>query len=89
MDVPISVPVELLVYVGVITTLVEVLKKYVPTISTVGWAPRMISLALGVGAGFIFMQGDLETKIAGGIALGLASSGLFDNAKGVGLGSTQ
>ena len=60
----IIIPPEILVYMGAITMIVEVLKKFVPAISTASWIPRIISLLLGIGAGLL-AENINETKTGG------------------------
>lgn len=65
--------IELVVIVAVIIGLSQVAKdfiasKYIP----------LVAIALGVIAGIPFVDGDIATKIFVGIAMGLASCGLFD-----------
>lgn len=67
---------ELAIIVAVITGVGQVAKNFVPS----KFMP-IVSLALGVGAGFAFVQGSIQEQVFYGLAMGLAASGLFDVAK--------
>jgi len=64
---------ELAVIVAVIIGLSEIIKGYIPKKYT-----PLIALALGIISGVIFVDGTIQERIFVGIALGLASCGLFD-----------
>lgn len=41
----------------------------------------LLSLLLGIGAGFVYLDGDVKTRLFYGIIIGLSASGLFDQSK--------
>jgi uncharacterized membrane protein YfbV (UPF0208 family) len=64
------------VIVTLIVGLTEIFKRYLPS----KFMP-IVALIFGIVAGLFYVDGDIKTQIFVGIALGLASSGLFDVAK--------
>ena len=64
---------ELAVIVAVISGLTEGFKKYIPKKYT-----PLVALALGIIGGILFVDGLIQERIFIGIAMGLASCGLFD-----------
>jgi hypothetical protein len=69
---------EFAVIVAIITGLVQVVKQaeVVPN-----KAMPIVSIVLGMAAGYFFVEGAVDERIFIGIAMGLAASGLFDVAK--------
>ncbi|MDF2649494.1 MAG: holin [Paenibacillus sp.] len=67
---------ELVVIVALVTGLCQVVKQYVPT-----KIMPVISLGIGLAAGFTFTTGTIQEHVFNGIAIGLAASGLFDISK--------
>ncbi len=43
----------------------------------------VVSLVLGIGLGFLCMEGDIATKIIRGCCTGLAASGLYSGTKNI------
>ena len=68
-----------IVSVPVILALVEMLKK--SGLSS-RFAP-IVSLALGIVFGFVWVEGDWMLKLGAGIILGLSASGLYSGTKAV------
>lgn len=64
------------VIVALIIGLTEIIKRYVPS----KFIP-IVALFFGVVAGLVYIEGNIETKIFFGIAMGLAAIGLFDIAQ--------
>ena len=77
------VPPQILMYVGIITAVIQVLKKTVPAIGKLGYLLPFLSIGMGVGVGLVFMPGETAVKVSAGIMCGLAASGLFDAASSV------
>ena len=69
---------EMGLIIAVVLALNELFKR------SFGIPPRylpLLSLLLGVGAGFIYLDGDVKTRVFYGIIIGLSASGLFDQSK--------
>ena len=66
------------VVIAVIIGLVQLTKK-------LEWLPvkylPLLSLILGIVAGVIYFEGEIQNKVMFGIILGLSASGLFDQSK--------
>lgn len=67
--------IEYAVIVAVIIGLTELVKQVLPS----KYMP-LISLVLGIVAGLVYVDAELEMQVFIGIAMGLAASGLFDIA---------
>lgn len=67
---------ELSIIVGIVTGLGQIMKNFIPS----KFMP-IVSLVLGIIAGFFFGEGLVAERIFVGVAIGLAASGLFDIAK--------
>ena len=81
----VQVPVELAIYIPVITTVLQLLKT-IPALSKLAkWFP-LISIVVGIGVGFVAMPAETETvtRLIGGMVLGVAASGLYSGIKSVG-----
>lgn len=83
-EVPVNVPPSLVVYIALITGIIEAIKKAVPKLASYSFVPILLSFVLGIGASFYLTEGELTSKIMAGIALGLAASGLYSQAKRMG-----
>lgn len=64
------------IIVAVIVGIVEVVKQFLPS----KFMP-LASIALGVVAGIVYVEGTIESQIFVGLAMGLAACGLFDVTK--------
>ena len=81
----VQIPTELAIYIPVITTVLQLLKT-IPALSKIAkWFP-LISVAVGIGVGFVAMPAETEliTKLIGGMVLGVAASGLYSGVKSIG-----
>lgn len=69
---------EITVIVAVIIGVSELLKKleFIPA----RFIP-LLTVVLGTGAGFIWLDGDIKTKLFYGIVIGLSAAGLYDQSK--------
>lgn len=67
--------IEYAVIVAVIIGLTELVKQVLPS----KYMP-LISLVLGIVAGLVYVDAEIEMQVFIGIAMGLAASGLFDIA---------
>lgn len=67
---------ELAIIVGIVTGLCQVVKNFMPS----KFMP-IVSVVLGIIAGYFFGDGLVAERIFVGVAIGLAASGLFDIAK--------
>lgn len=70
---------EIGVVVLIITGLVEVLKKTIPDINRNILV--IVPIALGVLSGVLFVDAEIGVQLFSGIAIGLASMGVFDITK--------
>lgn len=70
---------EIGIVVLIITGLVEVLKKSVPDINS--YVLAILPIALGVLSGVLFVDAEIGVQLFSGIAIGLASMGVFDITK--------
>jgi hypothetical protein len=70
--------VEVSLLVAIILSLSEILKryKYIPK----RFIP-LFNIVVGIGAGVVFLDGDLKTNILHGLIVGLTASGAFDLTK--------
>lgn len=67
---------QLVVIVSLVTGVCQIVKLYVPT-----KVMPIVSLGIGLTAGFTFTSGTIQEHIFNGVAIGLAASGLFDVTK--------
>jgi hypothetical protein len=68
--------IELSLVVAIITGVGQIFKKVVPA----KYMP-IVSLLLGIGSGFVFVDGSLAIQLLNGVGLGLAANGLFEVSK--------
>lgn len=67
-----------------LVTLVPVVSGIVEVIKVTGIPTRfmaLISLILGIGAGFLFFTGSYQDQLFSGIVIGLSASGFYDVVK--------
>ena len=81
----VSVPVELVAYIPLIATVLQLAKSIPAIVKIKEWLP-VLSVGAGVLIAFIAMPSGVENavKIVGGLVLGVAASGLYSGIKAVG-----
>lgn len=70
---------DIAIVVLIITGLVQVLKKAVPNVTQN--VAIIVPLALGLVAGLLFIDAEIGVQVFSGLAIGLASMGVFDISK--------
>lgn len=67
---------DILLIISVVVALTQLIKMYLPN----KYLP-LSSLVLGIIIGFVYMDGDIKTRIMYGLMIGLSAAGLFDQSK--------
>jgi hypothetical protein len=67
---------DLTIIVAVVTGLTQILKQYIPNMYT-----PAVALLLGVVGGVLYIEDSLKIRLLIGLAIGLASMGVFDIGK--------